>query len=278
MREEGRKSVEVRGLVIGRGSPKICVPLTAQGPDRQRRALDRLRENRSFYDLVELRADLCLARPDPGSIDQTGPDHADSVRADRMGRTRDLIARVRSATGGAPLLFTIRTKEEGGELTLPFEDYAAWNLEAAQSGADLIDLQLGLIEQAASGAGGRLLADLKKTGVKLVGSFHDFAGTPPAEVLIQKMVTMQRMGFDLTKVAVMPRDKADVCELLFASVQMGEDWADRPYLTMSMGDLGRVTRTCGTFSGSCMTFGTLGDASAPGQIEAGKLKAALSVL
>lgn len=95
---------------------------------------------------------------------------------------------------------------------------------------------------------------------------------------MKKMVLMQDTGFDISKIAVMPRDREDVLELLFASASMQEDWADRPYITMSMGDLGEVTRICGSFSGSCVTFGTLGKASAPGQIEAEALRRILPCL
>ena len=47
---------------------------------------------------------------------------------------------------------------------------------------------------------------------------------------------------------------------------------------MAMGDLGKVTRISGEVFGSCLTFGTVGDASAPGQIESTNLKGILKTL
>ncbi len=43
--------------------------------------------------------------------------------------------------------------------------------------------------------------------------------------------------------------------------------SDRPLITMAMGGLGAVTRMSGEIFGSNLTFGTLGEASAPGQLE-----------
>ena len=45
-----------------------------------------------------------------------------------------------------------------------------------------------------------------------------------------------------------------------------------------MGTLGTVTRICGEAMGSCLTFGTEGKASAPGQVDAKTLRQALEMV
>lgn len=47
---------------------------------------------------------------------------------------------------------------------------------------------------------------------------------------------------------------------------------------MSMGKLGRLSRMMGEYFGSCMTFATAKDASAPGQVPLDDLKKVLEVL
>lgn len=47
---------------------------------------------------------------------------------------------------------------------------------------------------------------------------------------------------------------------------------------MSMGDYGKVSRVAGKSFGSAMTFGCLGKASAPGQINVDDLRAILNIL
>ena len=73
---------------------------------------------------------------------------------------------------------------------------------------------------------------------------------------------------DITKLAVMPKCRRDVLRLLEAAVEMEEEKGDRPCITMSMGNLGMISRIAGSLTGSALTFGTAGRASAPGQFSA----------
>lgn len=257
-----KQTVRIGGLVLGDGIPKICVPVAAENRRELDRMLDVLKDKRELYDFVEFRADLYPEVP--------------------LSEVPDLLEAVKDAAGLKPVLFTFRTRTEGGNRDITFCDYRDLNLCAARHGAGLVDLELRMVmeedQKSPKHPGSELLRDLQRTGARVIGSFHDFRGTPSADELVKKMVLMQDTGFDISKIAVMPRDREDVLELLFASASMQEDWADRPYITMSMGDLGEVTRSCGSFSGSCVTFGTLGKASAPGQIEAEALRRILPCL
>lgn len=51
-----------------------------------------------------------------------------------------------------------------------------------------------------------------------------------------------------------------------------------PILTMSMGQLGVVSRVTGDSFGSCATFGAVGQTSAPGQIPVNDLHTVLHIL
>ena len=88
---------------------------------------------------------------------------------------------------------------------------------------------------------------------------------------------MQDLGADLPKIAVMPKSPADVITMLDATQEMSNCHADRPIITMSMGN-GVITRICGEYFGSSMTFGAVGQVSAPGQIPVEQLKTAMDIL
>ena len=75
----------------------------------------------------------------------------------------------------------------------------------------------------------------------------------------------------------MPNSDKDVVTLIAASVDFKSE-ADRPFLTISMGPRGMVSRMACELSGSCMTFGAAGQVSAPGQIQVKDLKDALSMI
>ena len=77
---------------------------------------------------------------------------------------------------------------------------------------------------------------------------------------------MQQAGADLPKLAVMPRCRTDVLELLAATAEMADLHPETPVITMSMGVLGAVSRLAGETFGSAMTFANPGQASAPGQV------------
>ena len=89
---------------------------------------------------------------------------------------------------------------------------------------------------------------------------------------------MQSLGADIVKFAVMPQCERDVLTLLDATLTMKEDHDDTPVITMSMGGQGLVSRLAGEVFGSCLTFGTAGKASAPGQIPANLLSTFLQTL
>jgi 3-dehydroquinate dehydratase-1 len=89
---------------------------------------------------------------------------------------------------------------------------------------------------------------------------------------------MQDLGADIPKIAVMPKCKLDVLELLEATVIMSEKYADRPIITMSMSGTGVITRLAGEVFGSALTFGAAKKASAPGQIGVEDLYSALQLL
>ena len=76
----------------------------------------------------------------------------------------------------------------------------------------------------------------------------------------------------------MPKCKLDVLELLEATVIMSEQYANRPIITMSMAGQGVISRLCGEVFGSCLTFGAVNKASAPGQINVEELNKVLTII
>ena len=89
---------------------------------------------------------------------------------------------------------------------------------------------------------------------------------------------MQDLGADIPKIAVMPKNKADVIVLLDATQEMAEKYATRPIITMSMSKIGVISRLVGEAFGSSMTFGAVGQVSAPGQIPVEKLQTAMTIV
>ena len=75
----------------------------------------------------------------------------------------------------------------------------------------------------------------------------------------------------------MPQSRKDVVTLLSATEEMDRR-TTRPLITMSMGPLGMISRLCGEAFGSSLTFGSVGKASAPGQVAAKELANVLKLI
>ena len=116
-----------------------------------------------------------------------------------------------------------------------------------------------------------------KKGVRVIMSEHHFDETPSREDMQETLEKMEILGADLPKLAVMPESKEDLLTLLEATLYSSQRLG-KPIITMSMGKLGRLSRMMGEYFGSCMTFATAKDASAPGQVPLDDLKKVLEVL
>lgn len=247
-------TLTTRGVTLGAGRPKIIVPLV--GATREELLSQAAAVRGLPADLVEWRADFYGSLTDETAL-------LDTARA------------LREALGETPLLFTIRTKREGGEAALASDDYVALNLAVAASGcADLIDVELS----AGTDAVRTLLDGVRAAGCLSVGSRHNFAATPPQDDMLAYLREAQALGADIPKLAVMPQRDGDVLSLLAASAAFREQYAERPFVTISMGARGMVSRIACTLSGSCMTFASAGQSSAPGQIPAAELERMLAAL
>ena len=230
-------------------APKIIVPLFARTlPELTAQAAAAQRADAA--DLVELRLDPLPRQDWPTAL-----------------------AQVRAAIT-KPLIVTIRTAREGGEVDLTPTEYGeACQALLAQGSADALDIEWladkTLTEELRDAA--------HRAGVSALFSEHHFGSTPDTGVMTDTLVDMLDLGADIAKLAVMPRNRADAARLLEATARAADARPDTPLITMSMGPLGAVTRFCGGAFGSCATFGVTSgtSASAPGQPPADVLKAKL---
>ncbi|GIO28707.1 type I 3-dehydroquinate dehydratase [Ornithinibacillus bavariensis] len=246
--------LKVRDIVIGEGVPKIIVPLVGATEQALCKEVESLLKMKP--DMFEWRADLYDAVEDSTSIERT------------LGVIRENVV-------NTPLLFTFRTENEGGKKHISLEHYREVLIRVISSGlVDLVDIELflgeGLIKE--------LILLAKKNGVFVVLSNHDFQRTPHKEELLTRFSKMQELGADIAKIAVMPNSAHDVITLLDTTQEIKENIANRPFITIAMGDKGVVSRLTGELFGSSATFASGVNKSAPGQIEISELRHILELL
>ena len=247
------KPIQIKNIILGQGMPKICVPLTAQTAEELFSQAEA--SVAAGADLVEWRADFF-------------------EELEQEVKTAETLELLSDILGQVPLLFTIRTKKEGGNREISTDDYVNYNLLAARTGyADLVDVEAFDNEEEKK----KLISEIRKLGVKVIASTHDFQKTGSRETLLSRFQEMDASGADILKMAVMPTDFEDVAAIMQATNEMTK-LTDRPLISMAMGDTGSMSRISGENFGSCVTFGTVGKASAPGQFPIKELRMMMEAL
>ncbi|MDN6011094.1 MAG: type I 3-dehydroquinate dehydratase, partial [Lactococcus lactis] len=122
---------------------------------------------------------------------------------------------------------------------------------------------------------GPSFAALKDFRDKMVLSYHNFDEVPSD--LTNRLIKMHEEGTAFVKVAVMPERECDVLDLLQITRDMTLEYGDH-FISMAMGDLGRLSRISGYLTGSCWTFASLENSSAPGQISLKETEYILDIL
>ncbi|GAU78408.1 type I 3-dehydroquinate dehydratase [Fusibacter sp. 3D3] len=249
-----KKWITIKDITIGEGKPKIVVPIVG----RTRAAIieSAISFKHEKMDMVEWRIDF----------------YEEALNVEKVLET--LVA-IRSVIPEMPLITTFRTQNEGGEKHITMPEYRALNKAIAESGrTDIIDVELFSGDEVVK----EILECCHKNSVFVIASNHDFSKTPSKDELIKRLCKMQTIGADLLKIAVMPTCTEDVLTLLEATHEMHKNYADRPIVTMSMSSLGVISRMAGEIFGSALTFGAVGQVSAPGQIPVEKLESVLQII
>ncbi|MDO4491466.1 MAG: type I 3-dehydroquinate dehydratase [Lachnospiraceae bacterium] len=247
------KTVTLNHTVLGDGTPKICVPVVG----------------RTREEICSQAAEIAAVEPD--LVEWRVDYYEDIFVPEKAEKTlRDLTEILKEI----PVLFTFRSSLEGGEKEITAQAYAELNIWAAsQQGVALVDVE-GRRADLDSRA---LVAAIHEAGTPVVVSNHFFHETPGTEMLVQIFQELEDTGADILKLAVMPENEMDVIRLLQVTTELREK-TEKPVITMSMGKLGVVSRISGSLTGSAMTFGTVGAASAPGQLPVKELRKILGCL
>ena len=247
-------SIRIRNTVIGESIPKICVPIVASNFDDIIKSAKQIKTQP--FDIVEWRADFFDKVLDYDSVSTT------------IKSLRDILA-------DAPLLFTFRSSNEGGNREINSNSYTSLLKYVCQNDlVDLIDVEIFFKDINLK----EIIDIAHKHNIYVIGSNHDFDATPAKDIIVSRLEKMLDLGVDIPKIALMPNSKSDVLTLLAATSEFTEIHFNQPIVTMSMATDGLVSRLFGEVFGSAITFGAVGQISAPGQINTKDLAAVLDII
>ncbi|MFS9375479.1 type I 3-dehydroquinate dehydratase [Streptococcus infantis] len=157
---------------------------------------------------------------------------------------------------GRELLFTLRTRAEGGEIDLSSEDYVQIIKDVAQLyQPEYLDFEYfahkDVFEQ---------MLDFPN----LVLSYHNFQETP--DNMMEILSELTSLTPKVVKVSVMAHTAQDVLDLMNFTRGFKTLNPEQEYVTISMGKVGKVSRITSDVTGSSWSFASLDAASASGQI------------
>ena len=160
--------------------------------------------------------------------------------------------------GQLPLVATLRPPAEGGRSSLAREERLKVLLQAAELGAEYVDLEWDAVSPAALDA-------VHAAGAQVIVSRHDFTQLPDG-FADRWWSELADLGADVVKVVGTCREVRDSLEVLRVLAH-----ASRPTIAIGMGEAGLPTRVLALRSEHCLlTYAALGDdtGTAPGQISA----------
>jgi 3-dehydroquinate dehydratase I len=250
-----KKTIQVNGLTIGEGIPKICVSLV--GKSKAELIAEAQYVNSLDIDIVEWRVDFFEA-------------------VENLTEVKAALNTLREVLLDTPLIFTFRSKKEGGEKDISNEYYLELNTAVIETKAiDFIDIELFNDENTVKA----LVEIAHSNSIYAIISNHDFSKTPAKDEIVFRLRNAIELGADIPKIAVMPNNSKDVLTLLSATTLINEQYGDIPVITISMGGLGTVSRFTGEVFGSSLTFAAgRSGGSAPGQLSVSELRELLSIL
>ncbi len=233
---------------------KTIVPITAKTKE-QALAQAQVIANTADADLAEFRIDLLSFASDTKQVIALGHE-------------------LKKILGNKPLIATIRTKNEGGQLEISDADYGkTYQAYLKNPFMDWLDVEMFRDQKVVS----EIVQKAHQKKVLIVMSNHDFQKTPSQDEIEKRLLKQDQMGADILKIAVMPKSKQDVFTLMNATLKVSQQ-TTKPLLTMSMGQLGTISRVATANMGGSYSFGMIGQASAPGQIDVTKLKQILQTV
>ena len=256
-------TLKIKETVFKPGRPKVAVPLVSSVPGE---IIDECEDTEKMpCDVIEWRADYYLAGL--GDLDERLKEKDTYLEILKILDDINYIAKDK------PVIFTVRTKQQGGQTELTEKQAESiTDLVCESKLVDMVDIELPaeLSEDSKAVLASRI-GRIHEADIRVIMSYHDFESMPyPADILA-KVGCMQELGADMFKMAAMAYSKEDAENLLKTTAFMHKNGIG-PLIMLAMGEWGKTTRVAAGRYGSCMTFASGKEQSAPGQTDAWTLK------
>lgn len=256
-------TLKIGDLVLQPGRPKVAVPIVAGLPAEIVAECEHIKT--LPCDLIEWRADYYFSQIQNLQEHLTDKNtYLDMVK---------ILDDINYIADGMPIIFTVRSRRQGGQIQIKREQLSGIYELIAQSGlAGFVDIELyNERKELDEDWLRREIDEMHRCGTKVILSHHDFDSMPKPAKIVDIVKTMYRLGADVCKVAAMAYTREDAETLLKATAFLNQNNIG-PLIMLAMGDEGKSTRVAGGRYGSCITFAVGSGESAPGQVDTYTMK------
>ena len=161
---------------------------------------------------------------------------------------------------GVPLILTVRSKNEGGQRDVPNQ----LKLNIFKENIPLVDavdieLKSPILPEVVKAA--------RKNKKKVIVSWHNLKTTPNDKILKDILNKAKRSGADIVKIAAKANKKEDLNRLMKFTMEN----KSRNIVTISLGDIGSISRLVFPGLGSLITYAYINKPSGSGQRPLGEL-------
>ncbi len=255
-----KKELWIRNLNMDDNILKFCgIILPKNGNDVQQQVQEFIRQE---VDMLEFRVDGMLRRG------RKWPGYFLRVTMVQLA-----LDRIQHLAPDMPVVFTLRSKKEGGKFKGTVEEYEDFlRTMSFSEGIDIIDVEMS--ETEAEDEQEHFIYFLNSMGKRVILSKHIMGDIPFEErmrLAEEALKRQEKSGADIFKLAMYVENEAEM-KAYQKLLRAHNIWMNRFHIGIAMGEAGKESRYNKDWCDSCLTFVCDKKVVAPGQMSIEEIK------
>lgn len=171
-----------------------------------------------------------------------------------------------------PSIVTNRSEDEGGYFEGSEKERIQILINALEKGASCVDIELSSRKELID----EIIETAENYNASVILSYHNFDTVPSVEELHEKVRKMNTYNYDFGKIIGFSNTYEDSIRMLKFLIQNVKKKNNRKMIAFAMGERGEFTRVTAPLLGSPITYASIEEKTAPGQLSVSAVKRTLN--
>ncbi len=167
-----------------------------------------------------------------------------------------------------PKIVTNRSKKEGGNFEGSEKERIQILIDAIKKGASCVDIELSSSEESIS----KVINTAETHEASVILSHHNFEKVPSEEKLREKVREMNNYNYDFGKIIGFSNNYEDSLRMLRFLIKNTKNRPNGKIIAFAMGEKGGFTRVTAPLLGSPITYASVEEKTAPGQLSVSDMR------